>query len=139
MLSLREIPGFRPGVYHMTSPPVVVDEVVIIGSAINDNTRVDMPSGVVRGFDARTGTLRWSWQPLAPSSAVAGERHAAHETFQSGAANAWSIMTVDPERNLVFVPTGSASPDYFDGLRPGDNQCANSVVALRTRARWRGA
>jgi quinoprotein glucose dehydrogenase len=52
-------------------------------------------------------------------------------TFQSGAANAWSIMTVDPARHLVFIPTGSASPDYFGGLRPGDDKWANSVVALR--------
>ena len=51
--------------------------------------------------------------------------------WKSGAANAWSIMAVDPERHLVFVPTGSASPDYFGGLRPGDNKWANSVVALR--------
>jgi quinoprotein glucose dehydrogenase len=48
-----------------------------------------------------------------------------------GAGNAWSIMTVDTERDLVFVPTGSASPDYYGGLRPGNNKWANSVVALR--------
>jgi quinoprotein glucose dehydrogenase len=52
---------------------------------------------------------------------------------RSGAANAWSIMTVDPARDLVFVPTGSASPDYYGGLRPGDNKWANSVVALRAK------
>ena len=45
--------------------------------------------------------------------------------------NAWSVMVVDPERDLVFVPTGSASPDYYGGLRPGDNKWADSVVALR--------
>ena len=55
------------------------------------------------------------------------------QSFRSGAGNAWSIMTVDPERHLVFVPTGSASPDYFGGLRPGDDKWANSVVALRAR------
>jgi quinoprotein glucose dehydrogenase len=49
------------GWYHMTSPPVTIDDMVIVGSAIDDNTRVDMPSGVVRAFDARTGALRWSW------------------------------------------------------------------------------
>jgi quinoprotein glucose dehydrogenase len=52
---------------------------------------------------------------------------------QSGAANAWSTMAVDPERHLVFVPTGSASPDYYGGLRPGDNKWANSIVALRAQ------
>ena len=53
-------------------------------------------------------------------------------SFRSGAANAWSIITVDAERHLVFVsPTGSASPDYFGGMRPGDDKWADSVVALR--------
>src|SRR5689334_24533392 len=47
--------------------------------------------------------------------------------------SAWSIMAVDPERHLVFVPTGSASPDYYGGLRPGNNRWANSIVALRSQ------
>jgi quinoprotein glucose dehydrogenase len=121
-VSLRNVPGYQPAPYHMTSPPVVVDGVVVIGSAIDDNTKVEMPSGVVRGYDALTGVLRWSWSPLTP----APNQH-------TGAGNAWSVMTVDPRRHLVFVPTGSASPDYYGGLRPGDNKWANSVVALDSR------
>jgi len=120
-VSLRDVPEFHPGWYHMTSPPVVVDDIVVVGSSIDDNTRVNMPGGVVRAFDARNGALRWSWDPIPPNAA----------NFSSGAANAWSIMTVDPARHLVFVPTGSASPDFFGGLRPGDDKWANSVVALR--------
>jgi quinoprotein glucose dehydrogenase len=120
-VSLRDVSRFHPGWYHMTSPPVVVDDIIVVGSSIDDNTRVDMPSGVVRAFDARSGTLRWSWDPI-PANAG---------NFRSGAANAWSVMTVDPARHLVFVPTGSASPDYFGGARPGDDKWANSVVALR--------
>ncbi|MGH8140693.1 MAG: pyrroloquinoline quinone-dependent dehydrogenase [Steroidobacteraceae bacterium] len=120
-VSLRDVPGFHAGWYHMTSPPAVVDDIVVVGSSIDDNTRVDMPRGVVRAFDARTGALRWSWDPIPPNAGKS----------RSGAANAWSIMTVDPERHLVFVPTGSASPDYFGGLRPGDDKWADSVVALR--------
>jgi quinoprotein glucose dehydrogenase len=121
-VSLRDVPGYQPGPYHMTSPPAVIDGVVVVGSAIDDNTKVEMPGGVVRGYDARTGTLRWSWTPLPPAP-----------NQRSGAANAWSIMTVDPKRHLVFVPTGSASPDYYGGLRPGDNRWADSVVALDSR------
>jgi quinoprotein glucose dehydrogenase len=121
-LSLRDVPEFRPGLYHMTSPPVVVDGLVVVGSAINDNNRARMASGVVRAFDARTGAERWSWNSI-PSAMAA----------QSGAANAWSIMAVDADRHLIFVPTGSASPDYFGGQRPGDNKWANSIVALRAR------
>lgn len=120
-VSLRDVPGFHPGWYHMTSPPAVVDDVVVVGSSIDDNTRVDMPGGVVRGFDARSGELKWSWDPIPPNT----------DGFRSGAANAWTIMTVDPARHMVYVPTGSASPDYFGGLRAGDNKWANSIVALR--------
>ena len=121
-VSLRGVTDYMQGAYHMTSPPAVIDGVVVVGSAIDDNTKAVMPGGVVRGFDARTGQLRWSWQPQAPDSGR-----------QSGAANAWSVMTVDLQRHLVFVPTGSASPDYYGGLRPGDDKWADSVVALDSR------
>ena len=119
-----ELGEYMRGWYHMTSPPVTIDDVVIVGSAIDDNNRADMPSGVVRAFDARTGALRWKWDPI--------PRDIANSTspWLTGAANAWSIMAVDKERDLVFVPTGSASPDYYGGLRPGDDKWANSVVAL---------
>jgi quinoprotein glucose dehydrogenase len=128
-VSLRNVTGFRAGWYHMTSPPTVVGDVVIVGSAIDDNGRVDMPSGVVRAFDARTGALRWSWDPIARKpKTTAGS---ASSEWRSGAANAWSIMSADEDSGLVFVPTGSASPDYFGGLRPGDDKWADSVVALR--------
>ena len=122
-VTLRGIDGYETGVYHMTSPPAVVDDVVVVGSAINDNTRAQMPSGVVRAYDARTGAERWRWDPV--PLARAG--------LKSGAANAWSVMAVDPARHLVFVPTGSASPDYYGGDRRGDNKWANSIVALRSR------
>ncbi|HVH86070.1 MAG TPA: pyrroloquinoline quinone-dependent dehydrogenase [Terriglobales bacterium] len=127
-VSLRDIPRFRPGWYHMTSPPTIVGEVVIVGSAIDDNGRADMPSGVVRGYDVRTGALRWTWDPIAHREAPA---NSTSSEWPTGAANAWSIMSSDPDAGLVFVPTGSASPDYYGGLRPGDDKWANSVVALR--------
>jgi quinoprotein glucose dehydrogenase len=119
---LRGVSGYEPGVYHMTSPPAVVDDLAIVGSSINDNMRERMPSGVVRAFDARSGAQRWAWDPVAPAPGAT-----------TGAANAWSMMAVDPERHLVFVPTGSASPDYYGGDRRGDNRWANSVVALRSQ------
>ena len=126
-VSLRDVTGYRPGVYHMTSPPAVVDDLVIVGSGINDNGRVEEPAGVVRAFDVRSGALRWSWDPIPPNPQGTATQ------WRSGAANAWSVMAVDPDRHLVFVPTGSASPDYYGGLRPGDNKWANSIVALRAQ------
>jgi len=106
-VSLRNVPGFRPGWYHMTSPPAVIEDIVVVGSAIGDNSRVDMPADVVRAFDARSGALRWSWDPIPPNP-VSSTTSA--KPWKSGAANAWSIMTVDPERDLVFVPTGASTP-----------------------------
>jgi quinoprotein glucose dehydrogenase len=134
---LRDVPGYESrnqgehpqGWYHMTSPPAVVDNLVIVGSAIDDNNRADMPSGVVRAFDARTGALRWSWDPIPPKP----KPSASGAKWNTGAANAWSVMVVDPSRDLVFIPTGSASPDYYGGLRPGDDKWANSVVALHAK------
>jgi quinoprotein glucose dehydrogenase len=125
-VSLTDVPRYRAGVYHMTSPPAVVDDVIVVGSSINDNERVDAPSGAVRAFDARSGALRWTWEPIPPNQEGTGST----ATWRTGAANAWSMLSVDPVRHLVFIPTGSASPDYFGGLRPGDGKWANSVVAL---------
>ena len=126
-VSLTTVSGYHRGVYHMTSPPTVIDDLVIVGSAINDNNQIDMPSGVVRAFDTRSGTLRWGWNPV-PANEPNGT--AATRAWRSGAANAWSIMSVDPDRHLIFVPTGSASPDYYGGFRPGDGKWADAVVAL---------
>lgn len=119
-VDLKDVPGYRPGWYHLTSPPIVIDGVVVVGSAIDDNARAAMPDGVVRGFDARSGRKLWSWSPLVDAKGT-------------GAGNAWSVMSADPARHLVYVPTGSASPDYYGGLRPGDNRWANAVVALDSR------
>ena len=129
-ISLRDVARYIPAQYHMTSPPAVIDDVVVVGSAIDDNSRVDMPSGVVRAFDARTGGLRWKWEPLPPNDSQSPPQPPG-KTWRTGGGNAWSVMAVDPERDLVFVPTGSASPDYYGGLRPGDDKWADSVAALR--------
>lgn len=104
--------------YGVTSPPTVVGNLVIVGSAVSDNHRTDAPDGVVRAFDVRTGALRWAFDPLPGHP-------------ETGAANAWSVFSADPARDLVFVPIGSASPDFFGGMRLGDNHYANSVVALK--------
>jgi quinoprotein glucose dehydrogenase len=128
-VSLREVARYTPGQYHMTSPPAVIDDLVVVGSSIDDNSRVDMPSGVVRAFDVRSGALRWSWEPI-PTN---GTTDSPARKWRTGAANAWAPMVVDTERHLVFVPTGSASPDYYGGMRPGDNKWANSIVALRAK------
>ncbi len=114
-------PEFK-GYFQVTSAPTVVADLVITGSSIADNMAVDMPRGVVRAYDARTGALRWTWDPIPWAN---------RQLVRTGAANAWSTLAADPARDLVFIPTGSASPDYYGGARPGDNRWANSVVALK--------
>jgi quinoprotein glucose dehydrogenase len=134
-IGLREglrIPPAFPAAYQVTSPPVVVSDLVITGAAIADNSRPAPASGEVRAFDARTGALRWTWDPIPqdpkdPAYATWRNGSAA----RTGAANVWSIMTADPARDLIFVPTSSAAPDYYGALRLGDNRYANSIVALR--------
>jgi quinoprotein glucose dehydrogenase len=111
-----------PGDYQVTSAPGIVKDLVITGSSIGDNRAVTLERGIVRAFDVRSGRLRWSWDPIP---------WAMNTSPRTGAGNAWSTISVDTERNLVFIPTGSASPDYFGGIRKGDNKWANSVVALR--------
>jgi len=114
-------PEWRGG-YQVTSAPAIANDLVITGSSIADNWKVDVGRGIVRAFDARTGKLRWTWDPIPWANT---------SNPHTGAGNAWSTLSVDSKHDLVFIPTGSASPDYFGGLRLGDNKWANSVVALR--------
>ncbi|MGE0887557.1 MAG: pyrroloquinoline quinone-dependent dehydrogenase [Blastocatellales bacterium] len=118
--------------YQVTSPPAIIGDLVIVGSAIGDNGGVEMERGVVRAYDAMTGKLRWSWDPI-PKDAKdpARKTWAGDSSEKTGAANAWSIISADAERDLIFVPTSSPSPDYYGGERKGDNRYANSVVALK--------
>jgi quinoprotein glucose dehydrogenase len=118
--------------YEVTSPPAVVGNTIVVGSGIQDNGRTTEPSGEVRGFDAITGTLKWSWDPIPQDpTALGADTWANKSAARTGAANAWSVIVADAARNLVFVPTSSPSPDYFGGERLGANLFANSVVALR--------
>ena len=128
---LRVRPAF-PAAYQVTSPPAVVNDLVITGAAVADNSRPAPASGEIRAYDARTGTLKWTWDPIpqdASDAAAAAWRDGS--AARTGAGNVWSIMVADPARDLLFVPTSSAAPDYYGGLRPGDNRYANSIVALR--------
>ena len=109
-----------PGEFQITSAPVVTRGVVVVGSSISDNVRVEAPLGTVRAFDARTGKPRWSFDPLI------------HDGIDAGHANVWAPMSADDERGLIFLPTTSPSPDFWGGKRIGNDEHANSVVALRS-------
>jgi quinoprotein glucose dehydrogenase len=129
--ALQTLPSYAEE-YQLTSPPAIINGLLVTGSAIADNYRTNAASGEVRAFDARTGALKWRWDPVPRDSTdpawMSWRGAMAHTT---GAANAWSVIAADSARDLVFVPTGSASPDYYGGERLGDNHYANSIVALR--------
>ena len=117
--------------YTVTSPPVIVDDILVVGSAIGDNQAVESELGIVRGIDARTGAERWRWDPIPRNAAdPAYATWHSEEAARNGSANAWAPLAADAELGLVYVPTGSASPDFYGGEREGDNLYANSLVAL---------
>jgi quinoprotein glucose dehydrogenase len=118
----RDVMLLGRGNYQVTSPPAIAGDLVIVGSSIGDNRAASVERGIVRAYDARSGQLKWTWDPIPWSD---------RNSPRTGAANAWSVLSVDAARDLVFIPTGSAAPDFYGGLRPGDNKWANSVVALR--------
>ena len=112
---------------QLMSPPAVVRDVVVVSSTSNKFKSAASVNGAVRGFDARTGALRWSFDPLARQSAPGIDA----TPPGVGGGNVWAPMTVDNGRDLVFLPTASAAPNYWGAHRPGNNKWANSIVALR--------
>ena len=120
----------RAGQYAVTSPPAVINDLVVVGSAIGDNQEVDAPSGVVRAYDARNGKLRWAWEALPPNDKAVQTKDG-KPVYRLGTANVWSIISADPQRDLVFLPTGNTSPDYYGGERHGSDYYSSSIVALR--------
>jgi quinoprotein glucose dehydrogenase len=125
-------PPFETAEYEVTSPPAVIGDLLVVGSAVADNNRTQAASGEVRAFDVRTGASRWTWDPVPQQPTdPAYDTWVGPRAHTTGAANAWSVIVADTARGLVFVPTSSPSPDYFGGERRGENRYANSIVALR--------
>jgi len=141
-VALREGLGddVPPWEYYPTSPPLVMGDVAVLGALVADQLRVDAPSGVVRAFDVRTGELVWAWDPVPPGWEYPDARAGDAGRYARGTPNVWSILSGDPERGLVFVPTGNPSPDSYGGQRDGLDHYGSSVVALDAatgRVVWR--
>jgi quinoprotein glucose dehydrogenase len=115
-----------PREYSVTSPPAILGDAVIVGALVADSFRKGVPAGVVRAFDAHSGALKWAWNPVPPGASDVNT----DGTYRAGTPNVWSIIAVDPVRNLVFLPTGNAGNDYFGGDREGLDYYSTSVVAL---------
>ena len=128
-VALRDGLGVDPnGFYVVTSPPAMVNGVAVVGGFVLDGIETKEPSGVVRGYDATTGALLWSWD----SGAVDENRiPGPGEHYSRGSPNSWSVASADPALGLVYLPMGNATPDYVNAHRsPEDRRYASSVVAL---------
>lgn len=130
-VSLRRGLGERAQDLHVaaTSPGVIYENLLIIGSRVSEGD--DAAPGDIRAFDVRTGELAWTFHTI-PWPGQLG-----HDTWEDpdarthvGGANSWAGMAVDEERGIVYVPTGSASPDFYRGRRKGKNLFANTLLAL---------
>ncbi len=121
--------GWPTSEYAVTSPPAIYRDLVITGAAVPEGPGLG-PSGAVRAFDARSGRQMWRFDTV-PRPGEAG-----HDSWEGDSwrdrtgVNVWSIMSVDPQRGLVFLPIGSPSYDFYGGDRPGQNLFGNSLVAL---------
>ena len=121
----------RPGEYAVTSPPTLIGDVVSVGALVGDDGRVDAPAGVVRGFDARSGALRWAFDPVRPGTPPLPPAPDGSRNYHRATSNSWSISSADPQRDLLFLPMASPSADFFGGQRDFRDHYADSVVALR--------
>ncbi|MBE7179368.1 MAG: PQQ-binding-like beta-propeller repeat protein, partial [Mucilaginibacter polytrichastri] len=112
-----------------TSPPVIYKNLLIIGSRVDEGAQAS--PGHIRAYDVRTGRLKWIFHTI-PHPQEAGytswDDPNAYKFI--GGANAWSGLTLDEKRGIVFASTGSASYDFYGGKRTGDNLYANSLIAL---------
>jgi quinoprotein glucose dehydrogenase len=112
---------------QLLSTAVIISGVVVVTTTSNKFKSASSVNGAIRGFDARNGKLRWTFDPLV--RVAAGGLEPTPQTV--GGGNVWSLMSIDSERDLLFLPTASPAPNFWGVHRPGDNRYANSIVALR--------
>jgi quinoprotein glucose dehydrogenase len=133
-VDLRENLGREPASAQsiaLTSPPVIYKDLVIVGGR-NPET-LPAPPGDIRAYDARTGKLRWSFHTIPHPGEFGYDTWPKDAWRTSGAANNWAGMALDPQRAIVYVPTGSAAFDFYGSDRLGDNLFANCLIALNAQ------
>jgi len=114
--------------YMPTSPPIVTDRVIVVAGSVEDNYSTREPSGVIRGYDVRSGALLWAFDPAAPDpNRIPGPGE--HYTWNS--PNAWAPAAYDKALDIVYVPMGVGTPDIWGGNRtPVQERYANGLLAL---------
>lgn len=122
---------FNPRHITHTSPPAVCRDSVIVGSIVHDGpVTKEAPPGHVRGFDARTGEMKWRFHTIPQEGEFGNETWENGSWKYTGAANVWSMMAVDEELGYVYLPTSTPTNDMYGGHRLGDNLFAESIVCL---------
>ncbi len=117
--------------YFNTSPPVVYNDLIILGSAIPDSfVYPQNPPGDIQAFDVRTGDFVWSFHTVPQPGEFGNETWEDESWSRTGHANAWPPMTLDEERGLLYIPLTSPGNDYYGGDRKGDNLFSGSLVCL---------
>src|SRR5205814_7553579 len=122
--------GDVDGRFSLASPPAIYKDIVITGGNNGEQSPSFGLYGDIRGWDARTGKLLWSFHTV-PRAGEPGVETWEGDSWKSrSVTNVWSFFTVDVDRGLVFVPTGSPTSDYYGADRKGNNLYGNSVIAL---------
>ncbi|MEX0964338.1 MAG: hypothetical protein WDZ52_09920 [Pseudohongiellaceae bacterium] len=130
---LRLGPGREDLDIGISFPPLVVDDVVIAGAAHEVGMRPLSESNVkgdIRGFDARTGDLLWTFKTIPEKGQIGYETWLNGSAEYTGNAGVWSMMSADPERGTVYLPVEAATGDRYGAYRPGNNLFSSSTVAL---------
>ena len=117
--------------YTMTSPPVIVRGVIVVGSSVFDWwAKRPSPPGDVRGFDINTGRLLWTFHTVAQGEEGGTETWENDSWKEMGNANVWAPMSADEELGYVYLPVSTPTNDYYGGQRPGDGLFGESLVCL---------
>ena len=122
---------------RLTSPGVIWRDLLIVGGRVGES--LPASPGYVRAYDVRTGALRWTFHTIPKPGEPGFDTWPKDAWTYTGGANSWPGMSLDEQRGLVFVPTGSAASDFFGGNRLGDNLYANCLLALDAatgKLRW---
>jgi glucose dehydrogenase len=126
----QSVRGDADGRFMLVTPPVIYKDVVITGGSTTEEEPSTGLYGDIRGWDARTGKLLWSFHTVPRPGEPGVETWEGESWRNRSGTNAWSYMTVDVERGLVFAPTGSPTSDFYGADRRGKNLYGNSIVAL---------
>ncbi len=128
-IDLREGLGRDPlNWVTLTSPAIVYKDLVIVGGGMGEV--LPASPGDIRAYDAHSGQLRWSFHTIPHPGEVGYETWPKDAWTYSGAANNWPGMSLDAQRGVVYVPTGSAASDFYGANRTGDDLFANCLIAL---------